>query len=154
MDQTKLPRLLNEISNLKKRITEYQNIFKAQMINDNMCLWEIILFGPEESLYEGYKFKLIIELIGDYPLSPPNVKFITPIEHVNVDKKGNICVDILKNNWLPSQNIISIMMSIHILLKYPNLQDPFNSELAASYSNNEQEYIKKIKDCCEKYAKW
>ena len=34
-----------------------------------------------------------------YPYQSPTVKFMTPCFHPNVDTHGNICLDILKENW-------------------------------------------------------
>jgi ubiquitin-protein ligase len=150
-----LRRLQNEIASLQKNVTEYENMFKIKMVEDDMFHWEVILYGPEESLYEGYNFKLDVKLPNDYPFSAPNVKFITPIEHLNINKKGDICLDILKTkeSWSPSQNIKTVIISIRVLLAYPNPDDPLNSDLAELYRRNEKEYIRKIKKCCEQYTK-
>jgi ubiquitin-protein ligase len=150
-----LRRLQNEIMNLQKNASEYENMFEIKMVEDDMFHWEVILYGPEDSLYEGYNFKLDVKLPNDYPFSAPNVKFITPIEHLNINKNGDICLDILKTkeSWSPSQNIKTVIISIRVLLGYPNPDDPLNSELAEIYRKNKKEYIKAINKCCEKYAK-
>jgi ubiquitin-protein ligase len=149
-----LRRLQNEVSRLQNQMSDYEKMFKIKMVNDDMYHWEVILFGPEDSLYEGYQFKLDLRLPNDYPFSPPRVKFITPIEHVNINKDGDICLDILKTDgWAASQNIKSVMISIGALLACPNPDDPFNSELAELFRKNETEYAYKIKKSCQQYGK-
>ena len=32
-------------------------------------------------------------------MKPPNIRFMTPMYHPNVDSVGRICVDILKDQW-------------------------------------------------------
>lgn len=151
---TNLRRLQNEIMHLQSQSIEYENMFKISMVEDDMYHWHVILFGPKDSLYENYQFKLDLQLPNDYPFSPPRVKFMTPIEHVNINRNGDICLDILKiDNWSASQNIKTIMLSIGVLLSCPNPEDPFNSELAELHRKNEKEYMKRIKKSCEQYAK-
>lgn len=144
-----LRRIQNEVKTLKSNTEEYGKMFSVNMVGDDMYHWHAILIGPQDSLYQGYNFKLDIVLPVDYPYSPPRVKFITPIQHVNVNNDGDICLDILKNNWIPSQNIRSILISIRLLLAEPNPEDPFNSDLATLYRTNKDNYIKKIKKSCK-----
>ena len=146
-----LRRLQNEVKKYRSVATEYESYFQLNMIGDDMYHWEATLYGPIGSIYEGYKFKLDIKLPNDYPYHAPSVKFITPIQHVNVNSSGDICMDILKNNWSTTQNMTTITMSIISLMSDPNLDDPFNHDLANLYKKNQKEYLRKIKDCCEKY---
>lgn len=143
-----LRRIQNEVKTLEKKCEEYDKMFRVNMVEDDMYHWQAILYGPEDSLYEGYQFKLDIVLPADYPSSPPRVKFLTPILHVNVNNNGDICLDILKNNWRAAQNIRSVLVSIRVLLADPNTNDPFNSDLAQLYRTDKQEYIDKIKKFC------
>lgn len=153
MNTVNLKRLQNEIKFLQNQ-DDCKDIFRIKMIDDNIYHWQAVLFGPQESIYEGYEFKLNIDIPSDYPISAPTIKFITPIEHMNINKAGDICLDILKaNGWSPTQSIKSLMISIRLLLSCPNPSDPFNSSLANLYNKNEKEYLKVIKQCCEKYAK-
>lgn len=144
-----LRRIQNEVKSLKGNTEEYGKMFNVNMVGDDMYHWQAILIGPPDSLYQGYNFKLDIVLPADYPYSPPRVKFITPIQHVNVNNGGDICLDILKGNWVPSQNIRSILLSIRLLLAEPNPKDPFNSDLATLHRTDKKEYIRKIKKSCE-----
>ena len=144
-----LRRIQNEVKSLKSNTEEYGKMFSVYMVGDDMYHWQAILHGPPDSLYQAYDFKLDIVLPADYPYSPPRVKFVTPILHVNVNSGGDICLDILKGNWLPSQNIRSILLSIRLLLSEPNPNDPFNSDLATLFRSNEKEYIRKVKKFCK-----
>ena len=47
-------------------------------------------------VYEGYTYKLPLKFPTSYPYEAPQVTFITPCFHPNVDQYGNICLDILK----------------------------------------------------------
>ena len=47
-------------------------------------------------VYEGLTFKLSLKFPTSYPYEAPQVTFITPCFHPNVDQFGNICLDILK----------------------------------------------------------
>lgn len=145
-------RIHNEVRQIEKQASEYEKMFKLSRKDDNIYHWQAVIFGPVDSLYEGYKFELDIHLPDNYPFSPPNVKFLTPIQHVNVNAKGDICLDILKNNWTPSLNIQSVIVSLGQLLTYPNTDDPFNSDLAELYRTNKKEYTKRIKEHCQKNA--
>lgn len=66
--------------------------------------------------YEGLTYKLTLEFSANYPHTAPTVKFVTPIYHPNVDQYGNICLDILKEEWSACQNVSSILLSIQSLL--------------------------------------
>jgi len=142
-------RILNEVKNIENQASEYEKMFKITMVGDDMYHWEVVLYGPEDSLYEGSVYKLDIRLPNDYPFSAPRVKFITPIQHVNINSKGDICLDILRDEWRAAQNIKSVILSILLLLSQPNPDDPFNSELAELYRNNHKEYIRRIKKSCK-----
>ena len=146
-----LRRIQNEIKRLNNDAKEFEKMFTIKMVDDDMYHWDVILYGPEDSLYEGYKFKLDIVLPNDYPFEPPRIKFITPIRHVNINTAGDICLDTLKNEWKSSQNMSSALMSIILLLAHPNYNDPLNSDLAELYRKNIKKYVKTIAECCEKY---
>ncbi len=148
---TNLRRLQNEVRSLQNNDGEYKKMFRIKMVKDDMYHWEVILYGPADSLYEGYQFKLDVKLPNDYPFSAPRIKFLSPILHVNINNKGDICLDILKDKWAASQNITSIMLSIILLLSQPNPDDPFNSELAQLYRENKNKYVDMIKKFCKEH---
>ena len=56
----------------------------------------------------------------DYPFKPPKIRFLTKMYHCNVDAKGGICLDILKEHWSPALTISKVLLSICSLLTDPN----------------------------------
>ncbi|BCS83079.1 hypothetical protein QLL95_gp1044 [Cotonvirus japonicus] len=156
MNTSNIRRIQNEAKKINTDKSTYSDLFIVNMVDDNIYTWIAEIRGPIKSIYENYKFKLEIELPNDYPYSAPKVKFITPIQHMNVNDKGDICLNILKKEgWSVALNIFSILLSIIILLDQPNSDDPFNSDLAGLFRSNYEDYINKIKSHCDKYAdKW
>ena len=101
----------------------------AGPMGDDLLKWQGIIVGPEGTPYVGGVFKLDIIFPSDYPYKAPKVTFTTPIYHCNVNRAGNICLDILKDKWSPVLTIGKILLSICSLLSDPNPNDPLNTEV-------------------------
>jgi ubiquitin-conjugating enzyme E2 C len=102
--------------------------------NDNLFNWVGSITGSDDTVYEGLVFKLSIKFPADYPFSAPTIIFTTPIYHPNIDKVGNICLDILKENWSASYSVSTILQSLRSLLSDPNNDSPLNSHAADTWS--------------------
>lgn len=68
---------------LKKMKSEENSGLLAVPNENNMMHWEAIIFGPDETAWEGGSFKLTFEFTEEYPGKPPTVKFITSMFHPN-----------------------------------------------------------------------
>ena len=64
-------------------------------MEDNILNWDVLLYGPQDTIWEGAIFRLSLEFTEDYPNKPPTVKFRTNIFHPNIYNDGSICLDIL-----------------------------------------------------------
>ncbi|KAJ2002453.1 Ubiquitin-conjugating enzyme E2 C [Coemansia thaxteri] len=106
---------------------------------DNMLNWIGTLEGAPGTVYEGLVYKLSLQFPGNYPFTAPTITFVTPCWHPNVDERGNICLDILKDQWSAVYNVQTILLSLQTLLGDANPQSPLNG-MAAQLWDNQDEY--------------
>ncbi|XP_037081587.1 ubiquitin-conjugating enzyme E2 R2-like [Pollicipes pollicipes] len=121
--------------------------FRVKLANDdNLFCWEVALFGPPHTLYEGGYFKAHLNFPSDYPYSPPTVKFLSKVWHPNVYENGDLCISILHpptddpqsgelpcERWNPTQNVRTILLSVISLLNEPNTYSPANVDASVMY---------------------
>merc|ERR1712051_265696 len=113
-------------------------------LDDDIMEWSAVIFGPEDSPWEGGTFTLILKFTEDYPNKSPTVNFVTKMFHPNIYANGAICLDILQHNWSPIYDIAAILTSIQSLLTDPNPNSPANVEAAKLYQKNRREYDRKV----------
>lgn len=83
---------------------------------DNLFKWIGIIQGPVGTVFEGLEYRLILEFPNGYPIIAPRIRFESFCFHPNVDENGNICLDILKEKWSATYDVLSILLSIQSLL--------------------------------------
>ena len=94
--------------------------------------------GPADSPYAGGVFFLDITFPPDYPFKSPKVIFKTRIYHCNINSKGEICLDILKDNWSPALTISKVILSICSLLTDCNPSESLPTPVAPPPSHSMQ----------------
>jgi ubiquitin-conjugating enzyme E2 N len=142
--------LLSSFKKNKNLTYEEDPICKLDEIT-NMTQFTILIKGPEKTPYENGKYRLQIKLPQDYPMDPPEIKFLTKVYHPNIKEK-DICLDILNNNWKPTCNLSKIFDSIYYLLKNPNTNDPLSADVNSVYIRDYDEYLKNAEEWKEKFA--
>jgi len=121
--------------------------FRVKLANDdNLFEWEVAIFGPPDTLYQGGYFKAHMKFPHDYPYSPPTIRFLTKVWHPNVYENGDLCISILHppvddpqsgelpcERWNPTQNVRTILLSVISLLNEPNTFSPANVDASVMY---------------------
>nr|VDD56060.1 unnamed protein product [Brassica oleracea] len=97
--------------------------------DNNIMLWNAVIFGPEDSPWDGGTFKLSLQFSEEYPNKPPRVRFVSRMFHPNIYADGRVCLDILQNQWTPVYNVVAILISIQSLLCDPNTNSYANSDV-------------------------
>jgi len=69
--------------------------------------------------------------------------------HPNIYMDGQICLDILQNQWSPIYDISAILTSIQSLLTDPNPNSPANMEAAQLWNENRDQYNKRVMEVVE-----
>ncbi|GAU97935.1 hypothetical protein RvY_09153 [Ramazzottius varieornatus] len=136
--------LMQEFQSIQKEPVEG---FKVKLLReDNLFDWEVAIYGPPGTLYEGGYFKAHVKFPSDYPYSPPSLRFLSKIWHPNVYENGDLCISILhppgddphsgelpSERWNPTQNVRTILMSVISLLNEPNTFSPANVDASVMF---------------------
>ena len=67
-------------------------------------------------------------------------------------EQGAICLDTLGSGWSPVQTIKTALLSLRLLLEFPNPKDPQDAEVASMLSLQPEQFVRKAKDWSVKYA--
>ena len=103
-----LKRIQKELIDLSQ---DPDNTFEAGPIDEkDQFMWQAQIQGPDDSPYEGGVFNINIQFPSEYPMKPPKLTFTTRIYHCNINSSGNICLDILKDAWVPSMTIHKVLL--------------------------------------------
>ncbi len=136
--------------------------FSVGLPNENNVFeWRCTIMGPSDSSYKNGLFYLRVLFPDDYPNSRPEVRFITPIYHVNVnhqqnygdeiDPLGHVCISTI-NHWKPNFNMRQVFVDIFALFYLGNPDSPFSLERKDEMKHNRPLYEKKVKYFTQKYA--
>ena len=133
------------------------------LVNNDYTKWQATLIGPKDTSYAGGLFKLNINFPSDYPDKPPEVCFITPIYHMNVNPRvprttgqgveslGHVCISTL-NWWKPEYKIREVLTNIFALFYMANPESPYGLDRAEEFLENRAVYEEKAKHFTKKYA--
>ena len=128
---------------------------------NNYFEWRCSILGPKDTSYKGGVFFLKVLFPDNYPNSNPEVYFITPIYHVNVNPKkkrgegyenlGHICISTL-NWWKPEYKMREVLTNIFAFFYLGNPDSPYGLDRADEFRNNRKLYEEKVKFFTRKYA--
>ena len=156
----------------RMRITnEFNDINRNPMANigfsvglpnpDNVFEWRCTLMGPSDTNYKNGLFYVRVLFPDNYPNEKPEVRFITPIYHVNVnhvqnygadvDPLGHVCISTI-NKWKPSNTMRQVFIDIFALFYLGNPDSPFSLDRKDEMINNRKLYEEKVKYFTNKYA--
>lgn len=99
---------------------------------------------PDEGMYKGGVYKFYFDIPKNYPHEVPKVKCTQKIYHPNIDLEGNICLNILREDWKPVLNLNSIFVGLQYLFLEPNADDPLNKEAAEVLRRNREQFIRNV----------
>jgi len=148
----------------KRLLSEPIEGFAAELPDEsNLFNWRIYAEGPKGTMYEGGVFQLQMSYPKDYPMSPPELRFISEFWHPNVYADGKVCISILhppgedemsgelpEERWLPTQSPATILLSTISLLSDPNFSSPANVDASVQWRRDIHGFKSKIRGLVEK----
>eukprot|EP00095_Tigriopus_kingsejongensis_P001154 snap_masked-scaffold628_size122696-processed-gene-0.19 protein:Tk01154 transcript:snap_masked-scaffold628_size122696-processed-gene-0.19-mRNA-1 annotation:"ubiquitin-conjugating enzyme e2m" len=126
--QLRITKDINELELPKTCRTEFPD-------PDDLLNFQLVI-SPDEGLYRGGRFTFSFKIGPNYPHEPPKTKCLTRIYHPNIDMEGNVCLNILREDWKPVLTINSIVYGLQYLFLEPNPEDPLNQEAANELQAN------------------
>ena len=147
------------VKNIKR---QYLNLLKnpnslfSVNITENIFTWNILFFGPYNTIYENGIFRATLTFPVDFPNSPPIVQFLDNVYHPNIYPDGKVCISILhdgvdeynyekdEERWNPSHSVSSILLSIISMLPNPNFESPANIDASVMCKDSYDKYKQKI----------
>ncbi|XP_074642073.1 putative ubiquitin-conjugating enzyme E2 7 isoform X2 [Tubulanus polymorphus] len=134
--------------------------FSAGLIDDDdIYRWEVCVYGPPETCYEGGYFKAHLIFPHEYPDKPPKMNFVSEIWHPNVHSDGTVCISILhepgedkygyeraSERWLPIHTVESILLSVISMLSdpYTGTESPANIDAAIQFREDYEAFRKEV----------
>ncbi len=149
---------VNETVDVKRIMAELKFLQKnphpaIDIYLSDLSTWYLVIQGPDSTVYANGCFLMKCVFSKQYPTVAPEITFITPIKHCNINSTGRICHSILSRNYTSDVNMKIILDCIYGLLLQPDTSDPLDSVLALSFFQANGDYEAYIISYVNKYAK-
>ena len=92
---------------------------KMNFPNPDDILNFTLTIEPDEGLYKGGLFSFSFNVNQNFPHDPPKVKCQQKIYHPNIDLEGNVCLNILREDWKPVLNLNAVVVGMQVCLPSP-----------------------------------
>ena len=99
---------------------------------------------PDTGLWLGATYTFTFAIPDHYPHSPPKVTCQTKIYHPNINLEGNVCLNILREDWKPVLDINAVIYGLIYLFYEPNPDDPLNHEAAELFRKDVTQFQKLV----------
>mmetsp|Transcript_32101 Transcript_32101/g.65101 ORF Transcript_32101/g.65101 Transcript_32101/m.65101 type:complete len:148 (+) Transcript_32101:108-551(+) len=119
---------------------------------ENMYEWEGVINGPEGTAYEGGKFRFELKFPAEYPFKPPKISFTTKVLHPNITPEGQVCLDLISQEWNPAVSVRQILLSLYTVFTDPNPANPLVPEVAKLLSEDREQFDAKVRQYVKDYA--
>jgi ubiquitin-conjugating enzyme E2 M len=77
-----------------------------------------LTIDPDEGMYKGGRFNFDFKINQNFPHDPPKVKCTQKIYHPNIDLEGNVCLNILREDWKPVLNLNAVVVGLQVWCTY------------------------------------
>ncbi|PYH78368.1 putative NEDD8 conjugating enzyme [Aspergillus uvarum CBS 121591] len=118
---------------------------KMTFPNPDDILNFVLVISPDEGMYKGGHFNFSFSVNQNFPHDPPKVKCTQKIYHPNIDLEGNVCLNILREDWKPVLNLNAVIVGLQFLFLEPNASDPLNKDAAEDLRGNREGFKRNVR---------
>ncbi|KAL4244045.1 hypothetical protein ABKN59_010555 [Abortiporus biennis] len=121
-------------------------------VGDDLAFWKIVIEAPSDSPYAGGTFLAYVDFSEEYPKVAPEVRFITPILHPNINRHGKVCHAALDRSWLMDMTMSVILSILYGLLLTPDIDNPLDLHATMEYNDDTGQHALKVHEMVTKFA--
>ncbi|KAI8992132.1 putative ubiquitin-conjugating enzyme E2 [Mycotypha africana] len=121
------------------------NTIQLDFPNPSNILNFNVTICPDEGFYTQGAFKFTFTINNNYPHEPPKVHCTQKIYHPNIDLEGNVCLNILREDWKPVLSLQAVLVGLFYLFLEPNADDPLNKAAAEVLKQNRKLFEANVK---------
>lgn len=107
---------------------------QTEFANPDDILNFTLTIEPDEGMYKGGVFKFTFNISNNYPHDPPKVKCTQKIYHPNIDLEGNVCLNILREDWKPVLSLNAVIVGMQVCAFHSLLGLPLTYSSSCSWS--------------------
>jgi len=107
---------------------------------NDISFWVILIEGPSGTPYVKGTWLGYVMFPESYPTEAPEVRFVTPIKHCNINQYGKVCHSIFTRNWTADTSMHTLLSCVYGLLLTPETDDPLDTGLAFLYYTHKPQY--------------
>jgi len=112
---------------------------------DNLMKFDVSV-KPGDGIYKGATFMFTVDIPATYPYDPPKVLCNTLVYHPNIDWEGKVCLNILRQDWMPVLSLGSVIFGLMTLFLEPNPDDPLNKEAAQLMTDKPKDFQRNVQE--------
>lgn len=120
-------RLKNELKSL------YLLEGSSYTLNDLTITYIVLI---HEGIFKNKTIHFLILIPQEYPFKSPKIKCLTKLFHPCIDKEGNTCLEILRENWKCTYGIQNILVNLYTIFVDLECETPLNNEAYEIYKND------------------
>jgi len=118
---------------------------KVEFKDPNDIMNFTLMITPTDGMYQSATFLFSILIPNTYPYEPPKVHCETLVYHPNIDLEGHVCLNILRQDWMPVLSLGSVIFGLMTLFLEPNPEDPLNKEAATLMLENRKSFEQNVR---------
>jgi ubiquitin-protein ligase len=122
-----------------------------EVASEDLSFWTVFFTGAAGTPYEQRCFLLFIDF-ELFPALAPEVRFVSPVYHCNVNNDGRSCLDVL-STWNPESSVRAILKEIAKLMACPNSHAAIDSVKGSLFQENRALYLSNAREWAAKHGK-